>query len=50
MKKKNSTMKYPLLELDDGGCVFESSAIASHFARQGDGLFGKSKIECGEVE
>lgn len=33
MQKKNLTMKYPLLELSDGRCIFESSAIASHFAR-----------------
>jgi len=50
MKKKNVTMKYPLLELADGRCIFESSAIASHFARQGEGLFGKSPFELGQVE
>lgn len=33
MQKKNLTMRYPLLELADGRCIFESSAIASHFAR-----------------
>ena len=28
MKKKNLTMKYPLLETADGKCIFESYAIA----------------------
>ena len=46
MKKKNSTMKYPLLETGDGKCIFESYAIASHIARQGGStLFGKSNME-----
>jgi len=50
MQKRNVTMRYPLLELPDGRCVFESAAIASHFARLGDGLFGKSNMELGQVE
>jgi len=39
-QKINVTMKFPLLELDDGKFIFESTAIAAHFARKS--LMGKT--------
>lgn len=36
--KLNPTGKFPLLQLDDGKLLFESSAIAAHFGR--DTLMG----------
>jgi len=50
MQAKNLTGRFPFLERSDGKCIFESAAIAAHFARQGDGLFGKSSFELGQVE
>ena len=42
---KHLTGKFPLLELDDGNVLFESSAIAQFFARQGKGLYGADIFE-----
>ena len=44
MQGKNLSMKFPLLELDDGTTIMESSAIAAHFARTAPakGLFGQT--------
>jgi elongation factor 1-gamma len=52
MKAKNLTMRFPLLELDGGELVWESSAIAAHLARcvPDSGLFGQSAFETGLVE
>lgn len=52
MKAKNLTMKFPLLELDDGELVWESAAISAHLARcvPDSGLFGQSAWETGLVE
>ena len=52
MKAKNLTMRFPLLELDGGELVWESSAIAAHLARcvPDSGLFGQSAYETGLVE
>jgi glutathione S-transferase len=44
--KKHATGKFPLLELDSGELLFESSAIALHFARESkSGLLGSSPFE-----
>ncbi len=37
---KSPTGKFPLLELDSGEFIFESGAIAAHFARNGAGAYG----------
>ena len=47
-QKINVTMKFPLLELDDGRFLFESSAIAAHFGRSK--LMGSSAFQTGQVE
>jgi len=46
-KAKNVNGKFPLLELESGELIFESSAIASHFARSApaSGLFGQSVFQ-----
>jgi len=43
-KAKNINGKFPLLELESGETIFESSAIANHFARAApaSGLLGQS--------
>jgi len=43
-KAKNINGKFPLLELESGERIFESSAIAMHFARAApaSGLMGQS--------
>ena len=43
-KAKNINGKFPLLELESGELIFESSAIANHFARaaSASGLLGQS--------
>ena len=46
MLAKNPTKKYPILETSEG-CLFESTAIARHFARisEGKNLYGTSNSE-----
>jgi glutathione S-transferase/translation elongation factor EF-1beta len=46
-KAKNVNGKFPLLELESGELIFESSAIACHFARAAtdSGLFGQSVFQ-----
>ena len=46
--KINTTMKFPLLELDDGTRIFESTAIAAHFGR--GKLFGSTPFQNGQCE
>merc|ERR1712166_207667 len=41
-------MKFPLLELDDGTRIFESTAIAAHFGR--GKLFGSTPFQNGQCE
>ena len=43
-KSKNINGKFPLLELESGEVIFESTAIANHFARAApaSGLLGNS--------
>ena len=49
--KKNPHGKVPVLELDDGRCIFESNAIARYVARLSDkGLFGTTTWNLGQVE
>lgn len=48
-KAKHLTGKFPLLELENGELVFESSAICQHFGRIG-GLNGDSAFEAAKVD
>ncbi|XRB00537.1 elongation factor 1-gamma [Pycnococcus provasolii] len=53
LAKKNPHGKVPVLELDDGRCIFESNAIARYVARLGGDsakLFGTSTWDLGQVE
>ena len=46
-RAKNLTGVFPLLELADGTLIFESAAIASHFARHApsSGLLGQTNLQ-----
>lgn len=50
-KAKNVNGKFPLLELESGELIFESSAIANHFARAApaSGLLGQSAFQTAQV-
>jgi glutathione S-transferase len=50
-KAKNINGKFPLLELESGELIFESSAIANHFARSApaSGLMGQSAFQTAQV-
>ena len=49
-KAKNVTGKFPMLELESGELIFESGAIAQHFARQGAGLYGQTPFETAKCD
>ena len=50
-KAKNINGKFPLLELESGEQIFESAAIAMHFARAApaSGLMGQSPFQTAQV-
>lgn len=50
-KAKNVNGKFPLLELESGELIFESAAIANHFARAApaSGLLGQSAFQTAQV-
>jgi glutathione S-transferase/translation elongation factor EF-1beta len=51
-KAKNTTGKFPLLELESGDLLWESGAIALHFARCApkSGLLGQTPFQAAQVE
>ena len=51
-KAKKAHGKFPMLELADGTCIFESNAIAQFLARNANAteLFGKSAFEEAQIE
>jgi len=46
----NMTGKFPLLQLEDGTTINESAAIAQHFARLGEGLYGANAFEAAKCD
>jgi glutathione S-transferase/translation elongation factor EF-1beta len=50
-KAKNVNGKFPLLELESGELIFESAAIANHFARSApaSGLMGQTPFQTAQV-
>jgi len=49
-QQKKQHLGFPILELESGEIIGESSAIAAHFARLGNGTYGANAFEAAKID